>query len=126
MASRWQLNWPKSSLYDATHNVILLVTLVTFVLNFFGMTVGWALLIGSFLGATFLLSHLPYAVGQWLLHRQVLRRYTGVEHAEVAEKLGKYAPWCPTPTFIAALTTTGTAGGVLSGLLNEFVKGLFK
>jgi hypothetical protein len=119
-------NLRKLYLYDATHNVLLLVTLTIFVLNFLGIIVGWALLVLSLLGATFLFSQLPYIIGQSLLHRQVLMRYTGVEHAEAAEKLGKYAPRCPTPTFIAALCTTGTAGGVLSGLLNEFAKGLFK
>ncbi len=99
--------------YDALHNTILGVVLVATVLNIQGIAINFLWLILIILACAFLLSELPYAIGQHLLHERMLERYTGTEHADMKKKLDEYAPLFPPWAFLAALTTAATIGGFL-------------
>lgn len=57
---------------------------------------------------------------------KTLERYVGIEHSEIEEKLAKHAPRYPKFELFGALITTGTAGGMIYLLLNQFVKNVFK
>ena len=84
----------------------------------------WVLL--ALVGFGFLFGQLPYIIGQSLLHEKILDRYEGGKRAEMAEQLRKNAPLFPTVYFLAALFTTGTTGGVLYFLLDQFLRNALK
>lgn len=116
----------KIYLYDAVHNVVLLVAFVAVTMGLWGISIDVKWLIASLLGLSLLFNQLPFALGQSALHEKVLERYEGAKRADIAEKLKKYSPLFPTFDFLAALFTTGTAGGVLYVLLDNFVKEALK
>lgn len=116
----------KVYLYDATHNVTLLVA---FIVTMFGLlsipiTIKW--LVASLIGFSLVFNQLPYVLGQLALHEQMLERYEGIERADMAENLKKYSPLFPTSDFLATLFTTGTAGGLLYFLIDNLIKEAFK
>lgn len=116
----------KVYLYDAVHNVILLVAFAAAVLGLWGISIDVKWLIASLVGLSLLFNQLPFVLGQSALHEKVLERYEGTKRADIAEKLKKYSPLFPTSDFLAALFTTGTAGGVLYVLLDNFIKEALK
>lgn len=116
----------KIYLYDAVHNVVLLVAFVAVTMGLSGISIDVKWLIASLLGLSLFFNQLPFALGQSALHEKVLERYEGAKRADIAEKLKKYSPLFPTFDFLAALFTTGTAGGVLYVLLDNFVKEALK
>jgi hypothetical protein len=116
----------KVYLYDAVHNVILLVAFAAVVIRLWGIQIDVKWLIASLVGLSLLFNQLPYILGQSALHERVLERYEGAKRAEMKEKLKKYSPLFPTSDFLAALFTTGTAGGVLYFLLDNFIKEALK
>jgi len=116
----------KVYLYDAVHNVILLVAFTATVIGLWGIHIDVRWLIASLIGMSLLFNQLPFVLGQSALHEKVLERYEGTKRADIAEKLKKYSPLFPTSDFLAALFTTGTAGGVLYVLLDNFIKEALK
>ncbi len=78
--------------YDMLHNAILLVALTSAVVSIRGFTIDVRWLIGLLFTATLLFSELPYAIGQYLLHRKVLERYTGSTHAEMSKNFRSMSP----------------------------------
>lgn len=112
--------------YDSLHNVVLLVAFAATLVQLWGELIDLKWVIISLLIMTFVLSELPYAIGQNALRLKVLERYTGVKHAELAKKLKENAPVFPPLNFIVALMTTGTAGGFLYTFLNQFVQDALK
>jgi len=112
--------------YDSLHNVVLLVAFAATLVQLWGKLIDLKWVIISLLIMTFVLSELPYAIGQNALHLKVLDRYTGVKHAELTKKLKENAPVFPPLNFIVALTTTGTAGGILYTFFNQFVQDVLK
>ena len=108
--------------YDALLNSILFIVLIAMIINMQGIIVNTIWLILGLLASAFLLSELPYGIGQYFLHNKVLERYTGAKHAEMKKKLDEYAPLFPPWTLLAALTTAATIGGFLFFLLNLFVQ----
>jgi len=116
----------KVYLYDAVHNVILLVAFAAAVLGLWGISIDVKWLIASLVGLSLLFNQLPFVLGQSALHKKVLERYEGTKRADIAEKLKKYSPLFPTSDFLAALFTTGTAGDVLYVLLDNFIKEALK
>lgn len=116
----------KVYLYDAMHNVILLVAFMAVVVSLWGVAIDPKWLIGSLIGLALVFNQLPYVVGQSRLHEKVLEQYEGVEHGEVAAQLKKYSPLFPTFDHLTALFATGTAGGLVYFLLDQFVKNTLK
>lgn len=116
----------KVYLYDAVHNVVLLVAFAATVIGLWGIPIDVKWLIASLVGLSLLFNQLPFVLGQSALHEKVLERYEGVKRADISEKLKKYSPLFPTSDFLAALFTTGTAGGVLYVLLDNFIKEALK
>jgi len=107
--------------YDALHNATLFVVLAVALLNIRGVVINSVWLVLGIPAAAFLLSELPYAIGQYLLHEKVLDRYTGTRYADMKKRLDEYVPLFPTWAILAALTTATTAGGFLLYLLNLLV-----
>ncbi len=116
----------KVYLYDSVHNAVLLVAFVSVVASVWNIPVDLKWVIVALLGVSFVFSQLPYIIGQSLLHEKVLDRYEGTKRSEMADKLKKTAPLFPTVDFLAALFATGTAGGLLYYLLDQFMKNVFK
>ncbi len=116
----------KMYLYNAVHNVILLIVFIAFALNLSGFIVKTKWLLSGLIGSSLIFNQLPYMIGQLRLHDRVLERFEGVKRSEIAEKLKKYAPFFPKVDFLSALFTAGTAGGVLYFLLDQFVKNTLK
>jgi len=117
----------KVYLYDSVHNIILLVAFALIVVSLRNLSVGiikWV--VAAFLGLILIFSQLPFIIGQSLLHEKVLDRYDGVKRADMADKLKKTAPVFPTVDFLASLFATGTAGGLIYFLLDQFVKNVLK
>lgn len=112
--------------YDATHNVALLIALVAVVISLWGFSVDMKWLVGSLIGLVLVFNQLPYVIGQAQMHAKVLEKYEGVNRAEVAEKLKKYAPLFPSFDSVAALFMSGTAGGIVYFLIDQFVKSLLQ
>jgi hypothetical protein len=116
----------KVYLYDAMHNVILLVAFIAVALSLWNIVIDTKWLISSLIALGLVVNQLPFVIGQSALHEKVLERYEGLKRSEMAEKLKKHAPLFPTLDFLAALFTTGTAGGVLYFLLDQFMKEALK
>lgn len=116
----------KIYLYDAMHNVILLVAFAAAAIRLWGIPIDVKWLMVSLVGLSLLFNQLPFVIGQSALHERVLERYEGIKRADMAEKLKKYSPLFPTSDFLAALFTTGTAGGVLYVLIDNFIKEALK
>jgi hypothetical protein len=119
-------NLRKVYLYDAVHNVVLLVAFAAVVIGLWGIPIDAKWLLASLVGLSLLFNQLPYVLGQSALHEKILDRYEGTKRADISEKLKKYSPLFPSSDFLAALFTTGTAGGVLYFLLDNFVKAALK
>lgn len=115
----------KIYLYDAMHNVILLVAFAAIVVSLLGIVVNTKWLIGGLIGGSFLFNQLPYVIGQYQLHEKVLEKYEGMNRVEMREKLKKYSPQVPTSTFLGALFTTGTTGEIIYFMLNQLIKNAF-
>lgn len=116
----------KIYLYNAAHNVTLLFAFVfsgASLINIF-VDLKWVIL--SLLSLSLVFVQLPYMIGQSLLHEQVLDKYEGTQRADIIEKLRKNAPLFPTSDFLAALSATGTAGGLLYYVLDNFLKEILK
>jgi hypothetical protein len=111
-------------LYDAVHNVILLVAFAGVALKLLGVGISAAWFLGLLIPLSLGLNQLPYMIGQKRLHNAILARYTGIEGAKMAAELKKYSPLFPKPDFLAAFFMTGTGGGVVFLLLEESVKHL--
>jgi hypothetical protein len=73
----------------------------------------------ALLAACVAFTQLPYLIGQQREHRLVLDRLKGVRREEVRERLAKYAPLVPKLESWAALTASGTLGGVGYKLLEK-------
>ena len=116
----------KLYLYDSTHNILLLFLFIYAILMTYGIAIELKFLILAILITTLLFSQLPYVLGQYFLHQKALEPFEGLARAEVDEQIKKYAPLYPTFHFLAALITSGTAGGLAFFLLDNFIKGLFK
>lgn len=116
----------KIYLYDSVHNVILLIAFASIIAGLLGIAADVKWVIIGFLGFGLVFGQLPYIIGQSLLHEKVLDRYEGVKRADMAEKLKKNAPLFPTLDFFAALFATGTGGGFVYFLLDQFVKNTLK
>jgi hypothetical protein len=116
----------KLYLYDSTHNILLMFLFMYSLLLTYNVRIELKFLVLTVLLATLIFSQFPYVLGQYLLHQKVLEVFEGSPRAEVDEKLKRYVPLFPTFHFIAALLSTGTAGGLVFFLLDNFVKGLFK
>lgn len=116
----------KIYLYDAVHNVTLIVAFVAFFLSLLGVIIDIKWLIGSLIGVALIFNQLPYVIGQSLLYEKIAERYEGVKREEINEKLKKYAPLFPKFEFFASLSTTGTAGGLVYFLLDQFMKNILK
>jgi hypothetical protein len=108
--------------YDALHNTILLVAFILVTLKIWLVPIGLPWLLISLLLATLVFSEIPYAIGQYLLHNRILEQYQGGKYAEMAKKLQDYAPVFPPLPFLAALLTSGTAGGILFALLSQLAQ----
>ena len=116
----------KAYLYDSAHNVILLVSFAFIMAAMSKISIGIQWVVLALVGLGFIFGQLPYIIGQSLLHEKILDRYEGVKRAEVAEQLRKNAPLFPTVYFLAALFTTGTAGGLLYFLMDQFLRNALK
>ncbi len=116
----------KLYLYDSTHNILLMFLFIGSLLLTYNVQIELKYLVLSVLLATLIFSQFPYVLGQYRLHQKVLEAFEGFPRVEVDEKLKKYIPLFPTFHFLAALLSTGTAGGLLFFLIDSFVKGLFK
>jgi hypothetical protein len=116
----------KVYLYDAMHNVILLVAFLAVALGLWNIVIAPEWLIAILIALGLVLNQLPFVIGQSALHGKVLERYDDVERSDMAEELKKRAPLFPVLDFLAALFTTGTAGGFLYLLFEQFLKEAFK
>jgi hypothetical protein len=108
--------------YDALHNTILLVAFILIVIKIWLVPISLSWMIISLLLGTLVFSEIPYAIGQYLLHNRILEQYTGGKYVEMAKKLQDYSPVFPPLPILAALLTSGTAGGILYALLNQIVQ----
>ncbi len=116
----------KLYLFDSAHNILLMFLFsYTFIMTY-GAAIEFKYLILFLIATNILFSQFPYVLGQYLLHQQALEQFEGIPRVDVDEKLNKYAPLYPTFPFLAALLTSGTAGGLAFYLLDNFIKGLFK
>ncbi|GEM_PF-2822908 len=116
----------KAYLYDSTHNAILLFAFALIILELGHIPIDTKWMVTALLGLILFMCQLPYIIGQSLLHEKVRDRYEGLKREEMAENLRKKAPLLPTVDFLAALFTTGTAGGVIYYLLDQFIKNTLK
>jgi hypothetical protein len=116
----------KLYLYDSTHNILLMFLFIYSTLIIYGITVELKTLILAMLISILFFSQFPYVFGQYLLHQKALEGYEGKPRADLDTDLKKYAALYPTSHFLAALLTSGTAGGLAFFLLDNFIKGLFK
>jgi len=74
----------------------------------------------------FLLVQIPYVLGQASAHKRLLYLREGSERAELQEKLRKTSPLLPSFPALAALTGTGTAGGVLYLILEKMLESVLR
>jgi serine/threonine-protein kinase len=116
----------KVYLYDSVHNVILLVAFFVVLLSLWNIPVDGKWIVAILIGLGLVFCQLPFVIGQSLLHEKVLDRYEGVQRANMAGEIKKSAPLFPATDFLTALFTTGTAGGLVYYLLDQFVKGALK
>lgn len=116
----------KAYFYDSIHNVILFISFASAIAGLSNVPIDPRLLIFVVFILSVLFNQLPFIIGQHFLHDKILARYDGLERADMSEKLKKYAPLFPTADFLTALFTTGTAGGFIYYLIDQFVKSLLK
>jgi hypothetical protein len=116
----------KIYLYDAIHNVTLVVAFVAFLFSLSDITIDKKWLIMGLIGMVFIFNQLPYAIGQSLLRKEITDRYEGERREEMQEKFKKYIPLWPRFEFLASIFTPSTAGGLLILLFDNFVKEALK
>ena len=85
----------KIYLYDAIHNVFLLVALVALITFLFGVNIKPIWLFTSLVVAVLFLNVLPYVIGQTALHNKILERYKGIKRINLLKKLREYSPLFP-------------------------------
>ncbi|MBS9394701.1 MAG: fatty acid desaturase [Dolichospermum sp. LBC05a] len=85
----------KIYLYDAIHNVFLLVALVALITFLFGVNIRPIWLFTSLVVAVTFLNVLPYVIGQTALHNKILERYKGIKRIKLLKKLREYSPLFP-------------------------------
>jgi hypothetical protein len=110
-------------LWSSVYASSVLIGLVLTVLSLTLKTIERPGLIGL-LVLFFLAIQVPYVIGQARLHGELLKPFEGVRRADVREQLNKYAPVFPKFQSLTALTTTGTAGGLLYLMLDSLAKNL--
>lgn len=113
-------------LYDAIHNITLLIAFVVFFLDLSNFLVNQKILVIGLLFTVFVLIHLPYAIGQSMLRSEIADRYNGIRREEVLDTVGKYISLFPKADFLAAIFMPGTAGGILILLFNSFLENSIK
>jgi MFS family permease len=116
----------KVYLYDSMHNVMLFAGFSAVAVSQWGIEVDIKCLVGSLIGLSLMFNQLPYVIGQSAFHERLLERYEGTKRVEIKEKLKKYSPLYLKLDFSAGLFATGTAGGVVYYLLDQFVKSTLK
>lgn len=119
-------NFRKLYLYDSIHNAVLLISFLIFNLKLWSINFEIKYVIFTFLVSLFLFCQLPYVIGQSRLHKKLSGRYSGREYSEVVEQLEKLAPIFPKFIFLGSLFATGTTGGMIYYLIDQFLKNAFK
>ena len=81
-----------------------------------------------FLRYKFIETKVPYSVGQFRLHEEILDAYhlNGLAQSELKKKLKNISPLYPVLDFAGALVASGTAGGLIVMLIIEVLKGAVK
>lgn len=113
----------KIYLYDALHNLILIVAFVATMLVLWGVTIDIRLFIVGAVGGAFVFNQLPYMIGQSRLRREVLKNYRNAKRVDMEEELKKYAPLFPKWDFLINSVSPLSAGGfayfLFTSLLNN-------
>jgi hypothetical protein len=132
----------KVYLYDSIHDAMLLVSFLALALRLgqvlidknpvcflsFGrcpgvaeIDKGW--LLGGITAVVLVLNQLPFMVGQSQLHDLVLDNLEGWSRAETIAKIKESLVLFPKIEFLAALFSSGTAGGAVWSLAEKLIKG---
>ncbi|MDQ3907681.1 MAG: hypothetical protein M3268_04985 [Acidobacteriota bacterium] len=107
--------------YDAMHNVVLLVVFAAVALRSRDVEIDERLLTGVLVALTFLLTHLPYVIGQSKLYEKILEPYDGLKRAEIGATLKEHAPMFPKWEALAILVTSSPAGMIVYFFFEESI-----
>jgi hypothetical protein len=107
--------------YDALHNVVLLVVFVAVALRLRDVEIDERLLTGVLVALTFVLTHLPYVIGQSKLYEKILEPYDGIRRAEIGAALKEHAPMFPKWESLAILVTSSPAGMIIYFFFEESI-----
>lgn len=116
----------KLYLFDISHNILLLIIFILTFSYTYGFVLGYQWIVILILASMMLFSQFPYTIGQYFLHQKVLDWYEGLSRAEINKWLNENIPLFPTFDFLTAIFASGTAGGLILYLLDNFIKELFK
>jgi hypothetical protein len=108
--------------YDALHNLLLLVAFIAILANLWSIGVDIQWFAAGAVIATLMLNQLPYVIGQWQLHQQVLSAYKDIERKDMEEDLRKYAPLFPKWEVLSALIAPVSGGGLLFILFTKLLE----
>jgi len=112
----------KLYLLNSAHNVVVAALLVFTTLMLAGLSIHVYYVVLVLFASTFVFVQVPFMIGQFRLRESILQRYEVSERIGLTYKVGKAAPLLPYGKFIASVTSTGTVGGLLYLLLQEYVR----
>jgi hypothetical protein len=75
-----------------------------------------------------MLCYAPYSIGQHHLHEAIVDGLCleGIKRQQKKKRLIEASPLYPQSNFLGALVATGTAGGLITALINEILKSALK
>ncbi len=117
----------KIYLYNSLHNVTLAISFIVVLGRTWGVMPHryWLILLFAVSAAVFV--QLPYGIGQWRMHQEVLGPVpAGEARGELEKKLKELAPYFPKYDFLTSLVASPVLGWLLVTIADPFVKEFFK
>ncbi len=111
-------------LFNAIHNVTVLACSLGIVSELIGWKNSWHVMFLSLVCGAFFFGQLPFALGQWKLHKEILATSKLAERRLRQKELEEsFAPYFPKATPIASLLTSGS-GAVIVYLIFKLLESL--
>ena len=113
----------KVYLYDSFHNATLLVSFVALGLSFWQVHIERSWWIQVIAGVVLVFVQIPFIAGQSALQELVVGSTGGWNRAKLLGEMKEALPLFPKIEFLAALLSSGSAGGLVWSLGEKLIKG---